>query len=191
MIIGLCGPTDLYDLRRAKIAEGFARKVFYFDDLTCLYLRHLPITYHGKTYEQLVRANDRVAICALKQQVEDGLRAMNPRIYTDWMTNRVAVEAFPKGLKTSTKVTECVIGDVRYPEQAAWMRRFGCERYNRTNKFVHVTSDGLPYPLNQHPGETSFLEFNAEQTFDHSELDLAKEVDRCRRKFYTEAPEKE
>lgn len=188
MIIGLCGPTDLYDLRRAKIASGFARRVFYFDDLTCLYMRNLPITYRGKTYEDLVRANDRVGICALKQQVEDGIRAINPRIYTDWMTNRVAVEAFPQGLKTSTKVTECVIGDVKYPDQAVWMRKFGTDKHNRLNKLVLITSDGLPSPLSEHISEQAYLEFGYDQIFDHTEPDLVKAVDQIRKNLYVERP---
>lgn len=189
MIIGLCGPTDLYDLRRAKIASGFARRVFYFDDLTCLYMRNLPITYRGKTYEDLVRANDRVGICALKQQVEDGIRAINPRIYTDWMTNRVAVEAFPQGLKTSTKVTECVIGDVKYPDQATWLYSFGCDKHNKKNKLVLVTVDEeLPAPLHRHLGEVSYKDMVLSDTFDCANPDLPMEVDRIRKRFYMDKP---
>lgn len=184
MIIGLCGPTDLYCLRRRKIAEAFCKQVFFFDELTVQYCRSLPVLYRGQTYDELVEKNDRAGIIRMKQTVEDGLRRISPRIYTDWMGNQLAVRAFSKGLKISTKVTEAVIGDVKYPEWARWLKKFATDKNNRTNRMVRIDGEVLPQPLCQHESETAYLEFGWDYDFDTNEPDVGRAVNFVRSKAY-------
>lgn len=183
MLVGLTGPTDLYDLRRERIAQGFCKQVFYFDDLTLQFIKVLPVTYKGKTYEQLLLAQDRAGIVALKQEVWLGLNSIDPNLYTDWMTLQLARGVFSKGLKTSTKVTEAVIGDVKGERQARWLRKFGIDRYNRENKIIRIDGEKLAGPLGEHPSEA--LVDPVDQVFDLNQP-LEKEVDRIRRLMYTE-----
>lgn len=183
MLIGLTGPTDLYDLRRERIAHGFCKHVFYFDDLTLQFIKELKIQYNGKSYEELLQQQDRAAIVAMKQQVWEGLHRIDPKIYTDWMTLQLARTVFAKGLKTSTKVTEAVIGDVKGETQARWLRKFAIDRHNRSNKLVKVCAEPLPSPLGDHLSEQNIAE--VDQTFDMS-VPIDKEVDRIRRAIYTE-----
>lgn len=184
MIISLCGPTDLYNLRRTKLAEAFCKKVFFFDDLTVQFLEKMPVTLRGRTYQELLEQQDRVGVMSLKQKVEDAIRAVNPRIYTDWMTNQLASKAFSQGLKISTKVTEAVVGDVKYEDWARFLKRFGTDKNNRTNRAVFIPSPGLPAPLCDHPSETDYERFGYDMEFDVDELDIGKAVNKVRSSFY-------
>jgi hypothetical protein len=157
--------------------------VFYFDDLTVQFLKELPVFYMGKSYEELLRQQDRAGIVALKQLVWDGIRKVSPSLYTDYMANKLATTVFTKGIKTSTKVTEAVIGDVRSEDQARWLQRFGIDKHNRKNKMVLIPGDPLPSPLGDHPSEK--LTWSPDQTI-NLEVPLEKEVERIRRQFYVE-----
>lgn len=184
MIIGLCGPTDLYCLRRSELASHFCKKVFFFDDLTIQYARNLNVLYRGQNYDELVSKNDRAGIILLKQRVEDGLRAISPRIYTDWMTNQIAVKAFPQGLKISTKVTEAIVADVKYEDWARFLKRFGTDKNNRTNRCVLIPGPALPSPLCNHPSEQEYMTFGWDYEFDTEQRDLGKAVNEIRSKAY-------
>lgn len=183
MLVGLMGHTDLYDMRRESIAQAFSKHVFYFDDLTLEFMRNMPVTYQGKSYADLLKEGDRAAILTLKQKVWDGIRAIRPSLYTDWMSLQLARTVFSKGLKTSTKVTEAVIGDLRSEDQLRWFQKFGIDRHNRWNKAVLVKGDPLPSPLGDHPSE-NFIE-GYDQVIDLS-LPVQKETDRLKRQFYVE-----
>lgn len=185
MIIGLCGPTDLYCLRRTKLASAFCAKTFFFDDLTIEYCRKLPVLYRGKTYDELLALDDRAGLILMKQQVEDGLRQISPRLYTDWMGNQIATRAFPKGLKISSKVTEAVVGDVKYQDWWNWLKTFATDKHNRTNRFCTLVGiPELPSPLCNHPSELEYKAFATDFDFDLKDTDLARQVNRCRSFFY-------
>lgn len=180
MILGLCGPTDLFNLRRTELAAHFTKRVFLFDDLTVRYARELNVLYRGQNYDRLIELNDRAGIMLLKQHVEDGLRRINKRIYTDWMTNELATKAFSQGLKISTKVTEAIVADVKYPEWASFLRRFGTDKFNRTNRLILVDGPGLPSPLCDHESEQAYKDFGWDRELDITERDVAKACDRVK-----------
>lgn len=180
MILGLCGPTDLYCLRRTELASHFTKRVFLFDDLTVKYARELNVLYRGHTYDQLVEANDRAGIILLRQHIEDGLRRINKRIYTDWMTNEIVTKAFPQGLKISTKVTEAIVADVKYPEQASFLKKLGTDKFNRTNRLILVAGQDLPSPLCDHESEQAYKTFGWDRELDMTERDVAKACDRLK-----------
>lgn len=193
MLIGLCGQTDLFDMRRESTAQAFGKHVFYFDELTCELCKRLPVAGpKGATYFDYLREGDRVGILYLKQKVEEGIRAVNPKFYTDWMTQQLVNTVFRQGLQVSAKVTEAVIVGIKYPEQARWFTTFGVGKANRPNKLIEVMgAPELPPYLASHESENYYKEFDISKRLDVNEFlrnptALASEVNKIRKSLYLE-----
>lgn len=184
MLIGLCGPTDLRNLRRLDVCSAWCKHAYWFDDLTVEFCKALPLVHKGSTYSQLVLAGDVLGVIELKQKVESAIRKLKPTLYTDWMATKLLQGPFSKGLTLNPKVTEAIIGDVRYEEQARWLRTFGVSSPNRHNKLIFVdVEQPLPPELSSFEGEAA--DFKTDGNLDVFE-NLEDEIYRLKKRFYLE-----
>lgn len=184
MLVGLFGPTDLKNMRRKDICEAWCKNAYWFDDLTVEFCKKLPVTHKGLGYWDLVKAGDREGLIALKQKVELGIREISPSLYTDWMTLQLAKGPFKKGIVLNPRATEAVIGDIRWPEQAKWLRTFGMGRNGRPNRLIFVDADQpLSGELATFPAEQ--LDLESDGSIDIYEP-VADQIHLLKRRFYVE-----